>query len=224
MKNEFRSVYHELLLNKLCPIDEQYFSQLLIKAANVYQSVAKTKSDLTCKYFNEEYNIIRNDQIGIGHVLALIIYTDVTDFCTAFRATYRKLGDEEQQEDITSRHQQLYNYSRFLFEAVEFYGTRMPRNLRVYHGLSKQLKFPHFTAFFNQPISTTNNFVVAQQFSKCTGIILALRSTKRAIDENKIPKFLGIYCLLIIFPHQTHPKQPIGINRYPLAFKLPKRG
>ena len=90
MNNENSSVYHELLLNKSCPINEQYFCQLLIKASNIYHTVAIKKPELRCKYFNEEYNIIRNDHIGIGHILALVIYTDATDFCTAFRATYRK--------------------------------------------------------------------------------------------------------------------------------------
>ena len=32
---------------------------------------------------------------------------------------------DESTKEVTLRHQQLYHYSRFLFEAVEFYGQRM---------------------------------------------------------------------------------------------------
>eukprot|EP01083_Nonionella_stella_P014291 40174_1 len=111
-------------------------------------------------------------------MFALIVYVDMTAFCTEFRSTYRQLSSEN-NEDVTERHQQLYYYARSLYESIEFFGTYMSDDLKVYHGLDRVLFFSKFTTFFNQPISTTRELNIANQFSKGMGIILTLKAGKR---------------------------------------------
>ena len=99
--NVYPSLHDELLLNTLHPIEERTFCQLLIKAIKIHQIAAtKYRNDLICKYYKKEYNIIRNTPISIAHILALIIYTDLSQFCTAFRQTYRKLDGETTTKDV----------------------------------------------------------------------------------------------------------------------------
>eukprot|EP01084_Bolivina_argentea_P096732 173890_1 len=135
-----------------------------------------SKGKFICKYFKREYNIIRNEPIGIRHILAIIIYTDMTAFCTSFRATYRRIETETEEFEVVERHKQMYFYARSLYEAVEFFGRYMNKKLTVYHGLNKVMNFEQFTAHFNQPVSTTTDKIVAQKFSQNVGIILVLRS------------------------------------------------
>eukprot|EP01083_Nonionella_stella_P285219 970870_1 len=200
------SIQDELVLNTLYPLSVAHFQNLLIKAIKTHEIALSKgyKEDLICKYFNSDYNILRNEPIQIRHILALIIYTDLTQFCTVLRQTYRKKDDESEDEQVSERHQQLYHYSRSLFEAVEFYGHFMEPNLTVYHGLNKVLYFNHFTAYFYQPISTTTSLQVANQFSDGRGIILSLKSGTSAQDmdmEDMIPKYLNV-SWLSNFPHE----------------------
>ena len=123
--------------------------------------------------------------------------------CTIFRQTYRKLDGETTTKQVEDRHKQLYHFIRYLFEAIEFYGSRMKTNLTVYHGLSVVLHFGQFTAYFSQPVSTTTDFTQAQQFSQSTGIILQLKSgTNYGVNRNRIPKYLKV-SWLSAFPDEA---------------------
>ena len=141
------------------------------------------------KYFKNEYNIIMNHLIQLCHILALIIYTDLSSFCTVCHQTYPKLDGETTTKQVEDGHKELYHISRCLYESIEFYGTRMERNLTVYHGLSVVLRFEPFTSYFNQPISTT----AAHQFSQSKDIILALQSdTEYKTNNKRVPEYLVV--------------------------------
>eukprot|EP01084_Bolivina_argentea_P084751 153224_1 len=144
------------------------FEDLLIKA----MKKRNINAYLKCSHYDPAYKIIRNEQILIRHILAICLYTDCSKLCTLFRQTYRKMNENETEHNITNRHRNLYWLGRFLFEAIEFYGTEMDFDMIVYHGLDKEMMFERFTAHFNQPISTTTRFETAQQFAKDAGIIL----------------------------------------------------
>ena len=201
----YPSLYDELLLNELHPIDEPIFCNLLTKAIKHHDiAVTKYQNEFGCKYYKREYGILRNDPIGLPHILCLIIYTDVTDFCSEFRSTYRKIDGETTTKEVESRHVQLYHFSRYLFESVEFYGFRMQKSLTVYHGLNKLLYFGNFNAYFNQPISTTTDLNTAQQFATKggNGIILSLKAgTNYKNNRNRMPKYLSV-SWLSVFPNE----------------------
>eukprot|EP01084_Bolivina_argentea_P088823 160360_1 len=147
------NIRSELLFNGICKVRTDDFEDLLMRALKM-QRIAVNEKKMRCKHYETEYNIVRNEPIGIRHILSIIVYTDMTEFCTAFRATYRSINNES-DENVTKRHTELYFYSRALFEAVEFFGNSMEKKMKVYHGLSKVMMFERFTAYFNQPVSTT---------------------------------------------------------------------
>eukprot|EP01084_Bolivina_argentea_P091183 164168_1 len=157
---------------------------------------------MICKFYDKKYQIIRNEAVGIRHIFAIIVYTDKSKFCCSFRATYRKINEEIDDEQVTNRHRELYFYSRCLFESVQFYGQEMSSKSIVYHGLSIVLEFEKFTSYFNAPLSTTTSFRTAQQFSEGCGLVLSLKSAAKYInDPTKTPKYLSV-SFLSSFPHE----------------------
>eukprot|EP01084_Bolivina_argentea_P114242 203433_1 len=209
LKPKYICMRDELIFNRMCRLSITQFRHSIIKALNKHRVVLNSimkeinkhnipladiyKQILVCKYYRKEFNIIRNEPIGIRHILALIIYSDMTGFCTMFRKTYRKIKHDERDEEVIERHQQVYFYSRALWESVEFFGQQMNSSLQVYHGLKRVMCFQKFCAYFQQPLSTTTTKISAQNFSEGVGIILSLKSGARA--KNKKPKFLPLSSL-----------------------------
>eukprot|EP01084_Bolivina_argentea_P172191 298288_1 len=189
----YDSIRKEMIFNKVHKLSAAVFQVLVTKAINKHAiALTKHKNKLYCKYYEKEYNILRNAPIGVKHIFTMVTYTDETDFCSAFRSTFRRSGKEEPME----RHMQLYNYSRALYESVEFFGTRMSSRSEVYHGLNKPLYFQRFTNFhFNQPLSTSGNTNTAVEFSQGCGLVLTLKSDLKSNDftgAQRAPKYVSV--------------------------------
>eukprot|EP01084_Bolivina_argentea_P201795 344884_1 len=89
----FNSIYQESMNNRACKLTDTNFEHILTKAIQKREVALHHLHDgkePICKYYSKQYKIIRNDPIGIRHILAIIIYCDMSSFCTAIRATYRK--------------------------------------------------------------------------------------------------------------------------------------
>eukprot|EP01083_Nonionella_stella_P238569 835889_1 len=202
LKPVYDSIHDEIVLNELHRLTPSHFHSLLIKAIKSHHvALEQYQSVLQCKYFQPEYNLIRNEPLGLRHILSIIMYTDISAFCTVFRQTFRRTNNESSMK-VTKRHLQLYYYARSLYESVEFFGEYMRPRLKVYHGLNRVLFFTKFTAYFNQPISCTTQLSVANQFSEGKGIILTLRAaTEYLNDPTKKVKFLGV-SWLSSFPNE----------------------
>eukprot|EP01084_Bolivina_argentea_P079755 144595_1 len=63
----YGSIQDELLFNRLCSLKHQAFTNLLVKSIKLHRIATgpEYKHELICKYFNKEYNIIRNQLIGL---------------------------------------------------------------------------------------------------------------------------------------------------------------
>eukprot|EP01083_Nonionella_stella_P012180 34559_1 len=137
LKPKFSSLHDEIVDNHQCPLEETAFHSLLVKAIQKHKQ--EQSSDnwdgniLICKSFNPKYQIIRNEWIGIRHILSIVIYTDATTFCTAYRATYRKLKNETTEDEVRNRHREFYYFARFLFEAIQFFGHVVLKIADIYN-------------------------------------------------------------------------------------------
>eukprot|EP01083_Nonionella_stella_P192537 711595_1 len=203
------SIYDEIVYSEEWQVDNRVFYAELIKAIRKRSSLVSgdMKEDwpCCCKHFDPKFNIIRGEFIGIRHVLAIVMYTDLSNFCKKFRETYRKNKDET-KEELQSRHCQLYHYARSLFESVEFFGQYMARKQTLYHGLSIVLPFSKYTKKFDQPISTTTSKTKARQFSQGNGVVLFLKSAVKDVDaddddDSLRSKYLSVR-LLSQFPEE----------------------
>eukprot|EP01084_Bolivina_argentea_P090467 163018_1 len=169
---------------------------LLVKAINKHQTaISEYKDKLFCKYFDVDYNMIKNEPITIKHILSIVVYADLSAFCTEFRTTYRQLKEDINETNVIKRHTELYWYAKTLYESVQFYGNSLKSTLStVYHGLSIKMCFEEFKTYFNSPISTTTSRKAARLFTKNNnGIVLSLKcGIKESNDISKIPKYLSV--------------------------------
>eukprot|EP01083_Nonionella_stella_P205315 747771_1 len=190
---KFDSIRDELLLNEMYCLSPSVFQRVVVQAIRCHKiAMDHYQNELICKHYHSQYNLIRNEIIGIRHIFSVMVYTNFSQFCTAFRTTYRITNDES-IESVTNQHQQLYYFAKSLYEAIEFFGSYLDPNVPVYHGLNHKMCFAKFTAFFNQPISCTTDPTIAQQFSEGSGIILTLKAATDYLDDpTKTVKYLSV--------------------------------
>eukprot|EP01084_Bolivina_argentea_P147565 258162_1 len=101
------------------------------------------------KQYNTDYNIMRGDKMSISHMLSICFYCDFSHMCTDYRSTFRRMDTDNSEEDTTLRHIKYYYFSRFLYEAIEFFGSIRSKNQEpVYHGLNQQFLFKDVSTNF----------------------------------------------------------------------------
>eukprot|EP01083_Nonionella_stella_P027538 75905_1 len=204
----YDSVHDELLRNRLhhgrvrARLNVKQFQNALVTTIKKHYDVVDMKErDLKCKYYQKQYNILRNECIGLRHLFAISVYADFTSFCTIFRQTYRRINNEP-REKVVRRHRELYYYAKSLYEAIEFFGECMSPSMKVFHGLDRIVFFSKFTTFFCQPLSTTTALNVANIFAKGIGIVLALKAaTQHLTEKHQQAKYLSI-SWLSSFPNE----------------------
>eukprot|EP01083_Nonionella_stella_P279457 950640_1 len=108
-----------MIHNGKCNLGDNAWHPLLSKAIHKHQSAlcCVEKDPLVSKYFSKQYHILRNELIGIRHVLSLIVYTDYSVLCAELRRTYRRPLGHWAEEEITKQHCQFYHLARSLYEA-----------------------------------------------------------------------------------------------------------
>eukprot|EP01084_Bolivina_argentea_P218192 370309_1 len=143
--------------------------------------------------YRADYCINRGDKMSVPHMMAVCFYTDVSKLCTDYRSTFRNLDNDasENVNQIRTRHGKYYFFSRFLYEAIEFFGNVMENEETVYHGLNKHFLFKDFITTFHAPTSTSPDKQSAVNFSEGIGIVLALRNGNMNMNDNwVISKFM----------------------------------
>eukprot|EP01084_Bolivina_argentea_P044722 82285_1 len=142
--------------------------------------------DYRSKQYNRSYGISRGQPMSTHQILAICLYTDISKLCTDYRSTFRRVDGDKNEESTRIRHCKYYFFSRFIYEAIEFFGSVMNDKDTVYHGLNQPFLFDEFLTHFNAPTSTTVDKISAQNFASDGGIILELKNGNTDIDVNPI--------------------------------------
>eukprot|EP01084_Bolivina_argentea_P319412 554023_1 len=72
---QYYCIKEEMLFNNLHPLPFQTFQILMAKCITKHRVALKLhRNRLFCKYYKKQYNIIRNEPIGIRHVFAIVVY------------------------------------------------------------------------------------------------------------------------------------------------------
>eukprot|EP01084_Bolivina_argentea_P079618 144388_1 len=121
---------------------------------------------------NENHQIYPNQAMQTDHVLALILYAQCTELCTAFRETYRKLDENEPKDELISRHEEFANMGRLIYESFVFFASTASQVKTLYHGMTIQLLFKTLYCTFSAPTSTTTAQSTASNFCGGTGIVM----------------------------------------------------
>ena len=83
MKPRFTSVREELLCNGKCPRSGETFMQILLKTIEKYDDVLRAYSIfVAAREHGAKHGILRNESITMKHVMAIILYTDLSEFST----------------------------------------------------------------------------------------------------------------------------------------------
>eukprot|EP01084_Bolivina_argentea_P235485 396241_1 len=172
---KFSSLKEELTKNTICNIDMEMFSQAYQKAEYLISSSNNIKTIKCCNAI--EYGLGNSDLLSLNHALSIIFYTDYDTLSFKFSTTFRKLRDSESDKDILSRNLQFGNWTKYLTETVNAFGTKVEDTLITvfYHGISF-LYISTFITTFNCPTSTTTKLQIAYNFAeRYNGIILELK-------------------------------------------------
>eukprot|EP01084_Bolivina_argentea_P023718 44304_1 len=126
-----------------------------------------TKSEI---HLNSQYRKRRYAEIGIEHILSIMIYCNYDELQYEFTKTYRLLHEAESKSDLIQRHSRFYHLGRTLMQTVKKFGINT--NQPLYHGIRNQLIFPCPMICIYGPLSTTSLYCVATKFTQNTGLLI----------------------------------------------------
>ena len=145
--------YKEEILSHL---NVQFYKKLVLTKADIYwtsKAVRELQPNHYCElglfYYDikpfkgsgdEEYKEIKKD-----HIMSLILYCDFDGYCSKFSSTFRQLSITESVEAVRKRNSAFWFQSKFLREAIEFYGTNgTGERGPFYSGVDRVLAIPQF--------------------------------------------------------------------------------
>eukprot|EP01083_Nonionella_stella_P006784 19642_1 len=132
-------------------------------------------------------------------LLSLLAYCNFDSLQNEFSKTYRKLSDDESDDDLVKRHSEFYFMGKYMVEAVHYFGdtvilqtnwnkpsdTHLSSEFRAkfrsfdpryYHGIKEELIFSSVLHFRSRaPLSTSAKYQVGLQFTGDNGLLLVLR-------------------------------------------------
>eukprot|EP01084_Bolivina_argentea_P289771 497647_1 len=92
---------HELL--SCGYINESKWNNYLNTAMNKFKRLINTQnSRYLSKQYSADYGIVRNEMLGVHHILAILIYTSETKLCTEYRSCFRSIYPNETEKSIIS--------------------------------------------------------------------------------------------------------------------------
>eukprot|EP01083_Nonionella_stella_P227076 805958_1 len=193
----YASLKQEITQNTLCPLSQALYRESHIKVLQyMHQPFVKSIradvwGDIEPKL---HYGLGKDDPFTKQHLLAVVLYTDRSDLCSAFGNTFRKLNFFEELQSIKERNSQFAIWSRLLREAVQYFGhsgrgewdpahidTANAQKYKVlkgpfFCGLGKVMVIPQFNIRLCGPTSTSRHREIAAQFSGEDGMILELNN------------------------------------------------
>ena len=178
---KYENIKEELLNSGHC---DMFAFTVLVTKCNELMLCKKVKA-MTASWAgtlcNPGYRKKSGDSITKKHVQCVVAYCDLTEFCTAYSATFRSEFVGESVESIKKRNQSFFNISKGLREAVECFGNNGEDRDRkesgpFYCGMNCLLLLTQFGIRLNGPTSTSKCRAVAIRFAGEEGIVLKMNN------------------------------------------------
>eukprot|EP01083_Nonionella_stella_P027547 75921_1 len=173
---KFEDMRDEILSNPIYSLTKEQFDSLQHTAA--IQFGKQFCRNLTQnKYLAGPYEV---KEMQLKHVVAMLLYTNYTDLCTAFARTLRRNGMYETDEEWKARHANYWHMAKTLREMVEVFGMDRFDTCNAYrklhHGIGAPLYLKSMHTTFCGTMSTSMNLTVASRFAtdKDDGVVLTL--------------------------------------------------
>eukprot|EP01084_Bolivina_argentea_P098392 176834_1 len=180
--------FKEEIANYKCLTFSQYKTEIVLKVNRYINThiVKHTRAAVwRCKALH--YGVQYFQILGFANLLSLVLYTDYSQLCTHFSATFRKRSPYESLVSIKRRNSEYWFMSKTLRETVEIFGgcSRFHTLLGPYYcGMSVVLTMPSFNIRLCSPTSTSGQIEVAIKFSGEEGCIMELNSPKTIQHQN----------------------------------------
>eukprot|EP01084_Bolivina_argentea_P298449 514300_1 len=172
VESKYDNLKDELLNNKNVCISDIDYKDLLMKG----------------RYYIRTPHVRKNcGNITPEHLICVQIYTNFDKLQYEYTKTYRKISDDESDEDMKNRHAEFANLGRVLRETVEKHGVTIEdaSTKTFYHGINRPLLFTSTLAQFCGPISTSSAYEVSMVFTDDNGVVLELNDGTLLSNELK---------------------------------------
>ena len=186
---KYKSLKQEVLHNNLTTLDPQEYDICHAKAQSYMQSnIVKTRTIKSWVAQELKYNIPFGSKISESHILALILYCDITNLSTTFSSTFRRKHPLETLDEIKNRNREYAIWSKLLRECVQCFGCEgwrygsLPEQNKskgyikgpFFCGMSSRINIPEYNIRLCGPTSTSKHISVATRFAGKDGIIIQM--------------------------------------------------
>ena len=199
VEKKYENLKEEILNNLVLALSARQFAVTLQKAMDKLSEWRDRGKQPRCVkiWWRESYGIAEGDEISVEHIVAILLYTNFSDLCYLFSATYRKTHEYEEDEDMLLRHREYGNWGKLLREAVECFGTSMGRSSvkTFFHGVSSTLIFNSTSIRLCGPVSTTCSMFTISFHS----ISLPLTFTRSLCPNTLLYQYSGFHIASTIF-------------------------
>jgi len=176
--------YKEEILSHL---NIKMYNDLVITKAKEYMESQRVK-DIVANEMSDigvfHYDIAKGTSITIGHIISVILYCDLSAYCSSFSGSFRKLWWYETMESVKKRNSEFWFQSKLFRESVEIFGSygldsyfsRFEESGPFFSGVNRVMAIHQFLIRLSCPISTSKQMEVSMNFAKRSGIIITLNN------------------------------------------------
>eukprot|EP01083_Nonionella_stella_P036598 99847_1 len=170
-------------------IDMEAYETTMVKV-NALLETNSVKSLKAADIPHLHCDIKPNDPLLPRHLVSLFFYTDFTELCTDFSASFRRTKQFESLSSVKARNSRYWWMSKSLYELVQLYGEsgegeynentgKYENKLRgpFYCGISKVMPFAEVSIRINGPCSTSYQIETAINFGGKKGIVVQFDNT-----------------------------------------------
>lgn len=146
-QNMKEDVLNSSVLNGLCSIEVW---NNIVGSVNVKIGTKTARSTLSHSVFTTDvYHLGDGNPIDKPHLIAMKLYTDLTNLCATLCTILRR-GDPVEVAQIA-------HWTRLLVETVQCFGTTIEPKKTYLRGVTQKFFFPQIVTQFNLPNSTTTS-------------------------------------------------------------------
>eukprot|EP01083_Nonionella_stella_P211419 764475_1 len=197
---KYEDMRDEIVNNPICSLTKQQYDSLQCTAEIEFGKQFCRRLTQN-KYLAAPYEV---NEMELKHVVAMLLYTNYTDLCTAFASTLRRDGMFETDEEWKARHVNYWYMAKYLREMVEVFGIdrfdMCDSYRQLHHGVSAPLYLKSMYTTFCGTMSTSTNWSVANSFATDNGhngVVLTLFTPRTGT------LLVGFECFRISdYPHE----------------------
>ena len=167
LRPKYSTLKEEILKNEIHPLGSYQFSLILHKATKYIHST-KAKKLVT----------ISNERVTTSQLLAVCLYCNCTDLCTAFSATFRKNKWNETRHSVKQRNQEFSHMASLLRQTKV--KQLISDNGPFFCGIDRMMVLNEFKITLKSPTSTSKCRSVAETFGTKDGIVVQLNNQYNA--------------------------------------------